>query len=123
MDVPSNIASESVQFAADIWGEMSPIIFAGGYNAHSARQKANEEAEKGRQGLVAFGRTFLSNPDLPTRIQRLLPVTRYIRDLFYEAGKPEGYVDYPSWAEEELRSDGGLLKEHIWPTRPSAVLQ
>lgn len=123
MDVHSDPSAESVQFAAEIWGETSPIIFAGGYNAHSARQKADEEAEKDRQGLVAFGRTFLSNPDLPTRIQRLLPVTKYIRDLFYEVGKAEGYVDYPSWAEEEHRSDGGLSNEHIWPTGPSAILQ
>lgn len=123
MDVPSDAAAESVQFTADIWGETSPVIFAGGYNAHSARQKADEEAENGRQGLVAFGRTFLSNPDLPTRVQRLLPVTKYVRDLFYEVGKAEGYVNYLSWAEEEHRSDGGLSKEHIWPTGPSAVLQ
>lgn len=118
LDVPG---SESVEFLADIWGQTSPIIFAGGYNAHSSREKVDSEKEKGRQALVAFGRTFVSNPDLPLRVQQLLPVTRYVRDLFYEVGKKEGYVDYPLWDDQEKTA---VDLTHVWPTGlASAILQ
>ncbi|KAL2209400.1 NADPH dehydrogenase [Sarocladium strictum] len=104
---------ESLQFISEIWGNTSPIIYAGGYSSHDARQRADDEHQKGRRGLVAFGRTFLSNPDLPLRIKDLLPITRYNRDLFYEPGRLDGYLDYPLWTDEESKVQS---KEHIWPT-------
>jgi NADPH2 dehydrogenase len=107
--------SEPVEFLAELWGETSPIIFAGGYNAESSREKVDEQQGLGRESLIAFGRTFVSNPDLPLRVKEFLPITKYIRDLFYEVGKTEGYVDYPSW-EEEKKSDTMQDLKHVWPT-------
>ncbi|CAM1505318.1 Fc.00g109550.m01.CDS01 [Cosmosporella sp. VM-42] len=117
-----HIIEKSVEFAADVWGDTSPIISAGGYNTQTSRSKVDEEKEKGRESLVAFGRTSVSNTDLPIRVKELLPVTKYIRDLFYEVGPKEGHVDYP------LLEGGGASettnKEHVWPTGlPSAILQ
>jgi N-ethylmaleimide reductase len=43
---------------------------------------------------VAFGRYFVSNPDLPRRIKEGLPLTDYDRDTFYTF-EARGYNDYP----------------------------
>jgi hypothetical protein len=42
--------------------------------------------------LVAFGRHFISNPDLPKRLRRGLPLNRYDGR---PGGDRRGYVDYP----------------------------
>jgi 2,4-dienoyl-CoA reductase-like NADH-dependent reductase (Old Yellow Enzyme family) len=47
---------------------------------------------------IAFGRTFLANPDLPTRIARGLPLNKDNPPTWYSQG-PEGYVDYPAVTE------------------------
>ncbi|GGF01382.1 alkene reductase [Aliidongia dinghuensis] len=66
------------------------IIAAGGFD----RQKAIEIVEAGTADLVAFGRHFIANPDLPERLRLNLPLNRYDRDTFY-GGDGRGYVDYP----------------------------
>jgi N-ethylmaleimide reductase len=43
---------------------------------------------------VTFGRYFVSNPDLPERIRRGLPLNDYDRDTFYTFDA-HGYTDYP----------------------------
>jgi N-ethylmaleimide reductase len=48
--------------------------------------------------MVAFGRQFISNPDLPERLRRDLPLARYDRETFY-AGDRRGYVDYPFYKD------------------------
>ncbi len=49
---------------------------------------------------VAFGRIFISNPDLPRRLQRGFPLTPYNRATFY-GGDVAGYTDYPEHNELE----------------------
>ena len=44
--------------------------------------------------MVAFGRWFISNPDLPERIRTGAKLNRYVRDTFYIYDE-DGYVDYP----------------------------
>jgi N-ethylmaleimide reductase len=44
--------------------------------------------------LVAFGRHYIANPDLPRRIQFGLPLNEYDRSTFYTRD-PHGYIDYP----------------------------
>jgi N-ethylmaleimide reductase len=68
-----------------------PWIAAGGFN----RDGAEALLAEGGADLVAFGRWFISNPDLPARFARDLPLTPYDRSTFYADG-PEGYVDYPT---------------------------
>ena len=48
----------------------------------------------GDADLVAFGRNFISNPDLPERLRKGLPLNRYDRSTFY-GGDARGYTDYP----------------------------
>jgi N-ethylmaleimide reductase len=67
-----------------------PVIAAGGFN----REGAMEILEKNSADLVAFGRQFISNPDLPKRLCLGLPLNPYNRATFYTPG-PKGYIDYP----------------------------
>lgn len=52
--------------------------------------------EKGDADLVTFGRYFVSNPDLPRRIELGLPLTPYDRNTFHTFDA-RGYTDYPSY--------------------------
>jgi 2,4-dienoyl-CoA reductase-like NADH-dependent reductase (Old Yellow Enzyme family) len=54
---------------------------------------------EGHYDLVAFGRWFLANPDLPERLKKGLPLNVYERCTFYGAGTA-GYTDYPRWEGE-----------------------
>ncbi len=49
----------------------------------------------GDADAIAFGRFFISNPDLPERLRRGANLTPYNRATFYTRG-PEGYLDYPT---------------------------
>ncbi|MFZ6647358.1 alkene reductase [Undibacterium sp. TJN25] len=70
------------------------IIAAGGFTPESAAAII----EEGHADLVAFGRHFISNPDLPERIRNSIPLAKYNRDTFY-GGKEVGYTDYPAHGE------------------------
>jgi N-ethylmaleimide reductase len=67
-----------------------PILAAGGFT----RESAEDILEKGDADLVAFGRTFAANPDLPRRLQYNLPMNPYDRSAFW-GGTERGYNDYP----------------------------
>ena len=69
------------------------IMAAGGFNA----QSAEAIMEAGDADLVAFGRDFIANPDLPERIRHSLPLNAYDRDTFY-GGTAVGFTDYPFYA-------------------------
>ncbi|SLN71809.1 alkene reductase [Oceanibacterium hippocampi] len=77
-----------------------PYIAAGGFG----RNSAEELIAAGHADLVAFGRSFLANPDLPERFNRGLRLNPYDRKTFYSEG-PRGYVDYPTWAESGDSAD------------------
>jgi N-ethylmaleimide reductase len=63
---------------------------AGGFDPKGAE----EIVAKGDADLVAFGRHFIANPDLPKRIRLGLPLNPYDRGSFY-GGNAHGYTDYP----------------------------
>ncbi len=65
------------------------IIAAGGFD----REGAEAILQRGDAGLVAFGRFFTSNPDLPARLLMNLPLTRYERDAFW-GGDEHHYIDF-----------------------------
>jgi len=67
------------------------IILAGGFNQESAEAAI----ESGLADLIAFGRPFISNPDLVERMQNGWPLNQELKmDLFYTPGAA-GYTDYP----------------------------
>ena len=53
----------------------------------------------GPADAIAFGRPFISNPDLPVRIERGAPWALDDQATWYSQG-PEGYVDYPALETE-----------------------
>ncbi len=67
-------------------------------NGNYDPREAEEEIEQGRADAVAFGRLFISNPDLPLRISRKGPYAEADPDTFYTQG-PKGYTDYPTLPE------------------------
>ncbi|MGB6007740.1 alkene reductase [Castellaniella sp.] len=62
-----------------------------GYDLASAQQAL----ASGRADLIAFGRPYISNPDLVRRLHQGLPLADADRATFYGGGA-EGYVDYPN---------------------------
>jgi N-ethylmaleimide reductase len=73
-----------------------PIIAAGGFEPDTAEATvANGDAS-----LIAFGRHFIANPDLPTRIKLGLPLNPYDRSMFY-GFDARGYTDYPKYRVHE----------------------
>ncbi|KAK8850760.1 hypothetical protein IAR55_004680 [Kwoniella newhampshirensis] len=67
------------------------FIVAGGYTPEKARTHAEKYDD-----LIAFGRWFIPNPDLPERIKNDWPLTKYDRSTFYTP-TAEGYIDYPPY--------------------------
>ena len=67
-----------------------PVIAAGGFD----REQAIAIVENGGADLVAFGRHFIANPDLPLRLRVGLPLNAYDRSTFYYGGA-QGYAGYP----------------------------
>ena len=68
-----------------------PYIVNEGFDLESARAAlASGEAD-----AVAFGKLFISNPDLPARLKSGAPLNPWTAETFYSPG-PEGYVDYPA---------------------------
>jgi N-ethylmaleimide reductase len=74
-----------------------PIIVAGKYN----RSRADWVLAKGYADLVAFGRPFIANPDLPRRLAMSLPLAQFdSRSLF--GGDAHGYSDCPSYSPPRI---------------------
>ena len=69
-----------------------PVIAAGGFDGAGAKAILAD----GNADLVAFGRHFLANPDLPERLRHHLPLNPYDRTTFYYGGT-KGYADYPAY--------------------------
>ncbi|KAE9408424.1 FMN-linked oxidoreductase, partial [Gymnopus androsaceus JB14] len=72
-------AEASNDFLREIW-HPKRFITAGGYKPETAFAVAEKYQNEGE--LVAFGRYFLSTPDLPERLRRNVPLNPYNRDTF-----------------------------------------
>lgn len=83
---------EPPDFAINAWDARKPVILAGGYTAESARQVTEQWGS--RDIMVAFGRHYISTPDLAFRIREGIPLMPYDRSTFYAPGALHGYVDY-----------------------------
>jgi len=67
------------------------IVLSGGYD----RERADRDLAAGRGHLVAFGRPFISNPDLPERLRTGATLAAPDMNTFYTPGE-KGYTDYPA---------------------------
>ena len=59
------------------------------------RAMAENAVANGRADLIAFGRPFISNPDLVERLRKDAPLAQLNRATLYGGGA-EGYTDYPA---------------------------
>ena len=89
----ADIFREGQPSAAQAFRPMWPgvLIDAGNFD----REGAIHAVDDGRADAVAFGRYFISNPDLPGRLQGGAPLTPYYRPTYY-GGAEVGYTDYPT---------------------------
>jgi N-ethylmaleimide reductase len=71
------------------------LILNGGYT----RETAEGVVAQGLADAVAFGRLFISNPDLPERFRLGAQLTEADPSTYYSGG-PRGYIDYPRLGEQ-----------------------
>jgi len=69
------------------------IVANGGFEPDAAAEAIGQ----GHADAIAFGRYFISNPDLPRRIREGLPLAAYDKNTFYTFD-PKGYTDYPLYS-------------------------
>lgn len=72
-----------------IW--KGPFITASGF---STATKHGIDLAESTGNLIAFGRSFIANPDLPERLRNGWELNIYNRNTFYTKGAV-GYTDYP----------------------------
>jgi N-ethylmaleimide reductase len=71
------------------------LIVAGGFQADTAARWLRE----GKADLIAFGRKFIANPDLPERLRAGAAFNTDDPTTYYGGGE-KGYTDYPSLAQD-----------------------
>lgn len=84
------------------------MMAAGGFTPHSAAAAV----ANGDYGLIAFGRWFISNPDLVARIRLGSNLNIYERETFYGGGS-KGYTDYPNMS-------GSIGRLNVYERTPQA---
>lgn len=84
----------SNNFIRHIW--KGPLIRCG-----ELAKVAEQIADSDDNTLVAVGRLFISNPDLPSRMKNGQKLTKYDRSTFYSQST-KGYTDYPFFEESKL---------------------
>ena len=82
---------QDVPSASALYRHLWPavLIAAGNYKPDTAE----DAVASGIADAIAFGRYFISNPDLPKRLRQGVPFAPYDRATFY-GGDAEGYTDY-----------------------------
>ncbi len=68
-----------------------PLVLNNGYDA----ERAQADLDAGVADAIAFGRAFISNPDLPERLAKKAPLAKAEMATWYTQGA-EGYTDYPA---------------------------
>lgn len=106
---------ETIGGLTEIWGKNSPILVAGGSAKYSLvkendPEKAREREAKypGNNIVVVYWRYFITNPDLPFRMEKGLELTDYapFTPSFYTPEARAGHTDYAFSKEfEEEISD------------------
>ncbi|KAE9410237.1 NADH:flavin oxidoreductase/NADH oxidase [Gymnopus androsaceus JB14] len=98
-DVREVKENESNDFLKAIWSPR-PLILAGGFVRDNAIEAAGTEGV-----LIAYGRHYIANPDLPYRLKYNIPLNKYDRSTFYIPGDASGrgYTDY-SFATVEVNA-------------------
>lgn len=89
LDTFPHMIKEVTKFFRPLW--KGPLITAGNYTPETGEKAV----EQGIADMVAFGRLYISNPDLPERIALKASMNEPDTTTFY-AGGEKGYTDYPN---------------------------
>jgi NADPH2 dehydrogenase len=100
-DVKGPVADMS--WAVRAWGNGSPVILAGAYSPQTAVEEV-DTVYPDRDVIIAFGRLFIANPDLPYRAKNSIEPNPYDRSTFYTPFSTAGYTDYPFSKEWETET-------------------
>ncbi len=79
-----------------------PLVLNSDYDGEGGQRAI----DMGFADAIAFGRTFLANPDLPERLRAAAPLNPDDPATWYAQGR-EGYVDYPTLAEAMAAEPAG----------------
>jgi NADPH2 dehydrogenase len=105
-DIETDGTDSNIPFL-DAWGAERPVIVAGGYTGESAKEALEEGGlYEGRKVAIAFGRHFISNPDLVFKVKNGVLLTPYDRETFYTVGSEKGYTDYAFSVDFEAHNCG-----------------
>jgi len=82
---------------SDSLGPLLKKEFGGVYIVNEKMDKAvaQQVLDAGVADAVAFGKAYISNPDLVRRLQLDAPLNAWIPETFYNPGA-SGYTDYPA---------------------------
>jgi 2,4-dienoyl-CoA reductase-like NADH-dependent reductase (Old Yellow Enzyme family) len=83
----------------DSLGPLLKKEFGGVYIANEKmdKQAAQQVLDSGAADAIAFGKAYISNPDLVRRLETDAPLNAWNTDTFY-APAEKGYTDYPALA-------------------------
>jgi 2,4-dienoyl-CoA reductase-like NADH-dependent reductase (Old Yellow Enzyme family) len=86
----------------DSIGPQLKQLFGGVYiaNERFTRASAQQAVADGSADAVAFGKLYISNPDLVERFSTNAPLNEFVTTTFY-AGGATGYTDYPALSAEQ----------------------
>ena len=76
------------------------LILSGGYTL----SRAQEDLSSGFADLVAFGKPFITNPDLVERLQKNLPINSKLDASTLYTPDAKGYTDYPVFQDELINA-------------------
>jgi len=76
------------------------LILSGGYTI----DRAEEDLASGFADLVAFGKPFITNPDLVERFQKSLPINSKLDASTLYTPDSKGYTDYPVFQDELINA-------------------
>ena len=95
-DVPSVATWWSIVFIDSLRKRFSGTYIANnGYDF----KLATEVLDRNKADLIAFGKPFISNPDLVERLKLGAPLNDFDKATFYGGGA-KGYTDYPALGQQ-----------------------
>lgn len=88
---PGAVSDSSVKAIRDAYS--GSLMLAGEFN----RERAEAALQSGIADVLAFGKPFIGNPDLPARLLQNAELNSFDANTLYTPG-PRGYSDYPTVA-------------------------
>lgn len=70
-------------------------------NCGYTKESAEEDVAAGLADLIAFGRPYISNPDLVERFENNWPLNELADMKVWYSFDEEGYADFPSYKEDQ----------------------